>query len=319
MNESAPLTADELIRQRERHYNARVDQMLRVHEELLILRVVPDDGVQRFIPGQYTTLGLGIWEPRIDGFSHEIGAGVSPTRIIKRAYSVSCPLLLKEGRPLAPSEYPYLEFYISLVRRSEAGPPMLTPRLFQLREGDRLQCGPHFHGHYTSDRIKPEQQVLFAATGTGEAPHNALLAEMLARGHCGPLVSAVCVGWRRDLAYLDAHRRLEEQYKNYCYLPLTTREAVNLDSTAPGYIGKRYLQAYVESGALERDAGLILSPGNTHVFLCGNPEMIGIPHHTHHPSHRYPTPRGMVEVLERRGFSIDQPHAPGNIHFEKYW
>jgi hypothetical protein len=27
----------------------------------------------------------------------------------------------------------------------------------------------------------------------------------------------------------------------------------------------------------------------------------------------------MVEVLERRGFQVDRPHEPGNIHFEKYW
>jgi ferredoxin/flavodoxin---NADP+ reductase len=34
---------------------------------------------------------------------------------------------------------------------------------------------------------------------------------------------------------------------------------------------------------------------------------------------RYPQPKGMVEVLETRGFRADEPHQPGNIHFEKYW
>jgi hypothetical protein len=47
--------------------------------------------------------------------------------------------------------------------------------------------------------------------------------------------------------------------------------------------------------------------------------MIGVPLRTHDPTSRYPQPMGMVEVLERRGLRLDQPHEPGNIHFEKYW
>jgi ferredoxin--NADP+ reductase len=47
--------------------------------------------------------------------------------------------------------------------------------------------------------------------------------------------------------------------------------------------------------------------------------MIGVPLHTHNETTRYPQPTGMVELLEKRGFRIDRPHEPGNIHFEKYW
>ena len=65
--------------------------------------------------------------------------------------------------------------------------------------------------------------------------------------------------------------------------------------------------------------GCQLCPKNTHVFLCGNPEMIGTPHRTHDPLRRYPRPMGMVKVLERQGFRVDLPHETGNIHFETYW
>lgn len=70
---------------------------------------------------------------------------------------------------------------------------------------------------------------------------------------------------------------------------------------------------------LERDAQCDLSPNDTHIFLCGSPDMIGVPHHTHDATKRYPKPTGMVEILEQRGFRVDQPHEVGNIHFEKYW
>jgi ferredoxin--NADP+ reductase len=50
--------------------------------------------------------------------------------------------------------------------------------------------------------------------------------------------------------------------------------------------------------------------------------MIGVP--TKEPQTGalvYPQPRGVVEILEGRGFSADHPHRStrGNIHFEEYW
>jgi hypothetical protein len=35
----------------------------------------------------------------------------------------------------------------------------------------------------------------------------------------------------------------------------------------------------------------------------------------------YPQPPGVVEILEQRGFQLDQPSVKlkGNIHVEEYW
>jgi ferredoxin--NADP+ reductase len=167
--------------------------------------------------------------------------------------------------------------------------------------------------------VQRDDRVIFAATGTGEAPHNAMLAELLAWGHRGKIISVTCVRRRCDLAYLGAHRRLQERYANYRYIPLTTREPENVDAASPGFVGKRYLQDYVANGDFERETGIDLSRDGVHVFLCGNPAMIGVPRQTHDSAQRYPQPTGMVEVLEVRGLRVDQPHEPGNIHFEKYW
>jgi ferredoxin--NADP+ reductase len=304
-------------RLRDEHYNAQVVRIVRPHSDLMVLRVRPDCGLPDFQSGQYTTLGLGTWEPRVPHVQEEPLKAVTPG-LITRAYSISCSLLDERGNLLRARESPYLEFYVSLVRHA-AQAPALTPRLFSLAAGDRIYCGRKAHGHYTLHGVKPDNHVIFAATGTGEAPHNAMLADLLAWRHRGMIVCTTCARYRQDLAYLSAHRQLEQRFANYRYLPLTTREPENIDPGASGHVGKRYLQNYFASGDLERDTGLDLSQPDVHIFLCGNPAMIGAPLRTYDPTNRYPRPIGMVELLEKRGLRLDQPHEPGNIHFEKYW
>lgn len=310
---------DKIERMRRENYNSQVVKIRRVHQDLMVIRVRPDRGMPPFSAGQYTVLGLGEWEPRVPSVQDEPPGLYPPGKLIKRAYSISCSLIDESSRLLRANESPYLEFYVVLVRYAEQEPPALTPRLFALDEGDRLFYGPHIHGHYSLARVQRDDNVVFVATGTGEAPHNAMLADLLALGHRGRIVSVCCVRRKADLAYLSVHRILEDRFQNYRYLTLTTREPENLDPRQPGYVGKRYLQDYVASGDFERDAEMDLWPDSTHVFLCGNPEMIGVPLHTRDPARRYPKPIGMVELLEGRGFQVDQPHAPGNVHFERYW
>jgi ferredoxin--NADP+ reductase len=178
---------------------------------------------------------------------------------------------------------------------------------------------PRSSGAYTLDSVGPNNDVALFATGTGEAPHNAMLAELLTRGHAGRIINATCVRWQRDLAYAAAHRQLERRYPNYRYLTLTTREPENLDASHPRYVGKQYLQQYVQSDQFEQDSGLVLDPARVHVFLCGSPAMIGAPVRQPDALRREPQPGGMLDVLHRRGFTPDEPGRPGNVHFERYW
>lgn len=299
-------------------YNATVAAIHRVHDELMILRVRPDLPEYPFEAGQYVVLGLGYWEPRVADAQAEDPNTINYEALIKRAYSVSCRMLDAEQRLSTVAEDDDLEFYIFLVRQAET-PPALTPRLFCLQSGDRLYLGPRPHGHYCLDRVGPEDNVLFVGTGTGEAPHNAMIAELLRRGHPGKIACITCVRRKADLAYEAKHRYLEQNYPNYRYVPLTTREPENLDDTRPDYVGKRYVQDVLREAGVAEELGFALDPQRTQVYLCGNPAMIGVPLRTRDQTKRYPTPLGMVEVLENQGFHIDQPHHPGNIHFEKYW
>jgi len=171
----------------------------------MILRVRPDTPLPHHQPGQYTSLGLGYWEPRHPGCQEETLQPGDETRLARRAYSISCGIL-EEGELLDGERLNWLEFYIVLVRESERQePPALTPRLFMLREGDRLFMQEKITGHFTLDPVKPGDTVLFLSTGTGEAPHNYMLWELLRRRHTGRILSACCVRYRRDLAYLATH------------------------------------------------------------------------------------------------------------------
>jgi ferredoxin/flavodoxin---NADP+ reductase len=313
------LDMGEVIQLRQAHYNAQIVDRTDVHNELAILRVRPDHGITEFAPGQYSVMGLGKWEPRLPGCEEEHLEEKELRRIVKRAYSFSCSVLDEGGCLRRPSEFPYFEFYVVLVRQGEEHPPGLTPRLFALRPGDRLFVGPKATGHYTLDGVQPDDSVVLVATGTGEAPHNAMVAHLLSTGHRGRIVTVTCVRQRCDLGYAGVHRQLERTHANYRYLTLTTREPENLDASHHNFIGRRYLQDYFESGGFERDSGAQLDPQRTHVFLCGNPAMIGAPRDDAAGNQFFPAPVGMIEILSRRGFCPDEKSHPGNIHYEKYW
>jgi ferredoxin--NADP+ reductase len=309
------MSPEQVAEWRKKHYNATVAWLRKVHSDLLIIRIRPDFPRPVHVPGQYTSLGLGFWEPRIPGCQEEHLKAGEESRLVRRAYSIGCSILDEQGQLLDLAATDWLEFYIVLVRESDrTQPPGLTPRLFLMREGDRLILGDKITGHFTLDTVKPGDNVVFLSTGTGEAPHNYMLWELLRRGHTGRILAACCVRYGRDLGYRAIHEELMRRYPKYTYLSLTTREAETVQH-------KVYIQDLLTSGQLEERLGATLDPARTHVFLCGNPKMIGVPIKDKETGQRlYPTPLGVIEILEKRGFQADQGRKiKGNIHVEEYW
>ena len=297
---------------RKTHYNATIGYVRRVNNELMVFRVQPEFPLPAYKAGQYTSLGLGYWEPRLEGCQLEELTAAQERQLVKRAYSISSSILGDDGRLLRPEDENFLEFYVVLVREAERRPPALTPRLFALEEGSRLFVTEKITGHYTLDPLKEGDTALFLSTGTGEAPHNKMTLELLRRCHTGTICSVVCVRYQKDLAYLAVHEELQQRYSGYRYIALTTREEWNRGQ-------KLYIQDLITSGKLEEQMGRPLDPATTHVFLCGNPKMIGVPQKQKDGSRAYPEPTGVIEILEKRGFRADQPRNPGNVHFEEYW
>ncbi len=298
---------------RKRHYDATVVSVTACSPRVRILRVRPDREPVRFTPGQYLALGLGLWEPRADGGGSEILPPASERDLLVRHYSFSHPILDGGGARLAaPDGEGLYEFYVVLSAEGGTGTePRFSPRIFALGAGDRLHAGREPAGEYGTAPVSPGEDAVFIATGTGEAPHNAMIWELASRGHAGRLASVVCAQRTADLGYRAVHEGLAKLRPEYRYLTLTTREP-----EAPGRKGR--IQDYFASGDLERDLGWRLDPARCHVFLCGNPGMIGVPRRR--PGSRvYPRSVGMIELLERRGFNSDPRSGRVNIHYERFW
>lgn len=300
-------------RLRDENYNATITHIRAPNPELWVLKVRPDDPPDRFDPGQYTTLALGYWEPRADDAMEDFEANPAQrNKLARRSYSVSSSMVDEAGELVDPHPRE-VEFYIVQVWPSDDWIPALTPRIFKKEAGDRIFMGRKFTGRYTLEGVEPDDTCIFLSTGTGEAPQNQMIAELLRTGHRGKIFAAVCVRYRKDLGYMEQNRLVQERYDNYEYLALTTREPENEGN-------KIYIQHLIQTGMLEEHLGETLNPDSTHVFLCGNPDMIGIPEWDEETGEMtFPDSTGVCQLLHEKGFTIDHRRDRGNVHYEEYW
>src|SRR5262245_31994774 len=128
------MTPEEVGALRRKHYNAVVVKLDKPNPDLLRMRVRPDFPLPTHQPGQYTTLGMGYWEPRYPGCQDEDIRPGDEGKLVRRSYSISCPILDDDGSLLDRDRAGWLEFYVVLVRDSgnPIRPPALTLRLFLL-------------------------------------------------------------------------------------------------------------------------------------------------------------------------------------------
>src|SRR3989338_6628697 len=133
-----PMTTQEIEALRKKYYNATLRELKEIQPGLWIFRIQPDAGIPKFKPGQYTTLGMGMWEGCVEGNAPETLRPGDEKKLLRRAYSMSHPVLNpKTGKLYTPREIDFVEFYITLVLvgGTTPTPPRLTPRLFTLKPG----------------------------------------------------------------------------------------------------------------------------------------------------------------------------------------
>jgi len=265
--------------------NAIVIQRMDFAPGLMVLRVAPDDWeLPAFKPGQFSVLGLAASAPRCPDAEPE-DPMPAPDAFIRRAYSIASSSLERE----------YLEFYIAHVKSGA-----LTPRLFSLQVGDRVWLSPKATGLFTLDEVPEDQNLVFISTGTGLAPYMSMIHTHLRPDHSRRF--AILQGARNswDLGYRTELFHLQHLAPNFRYLPIITRPA---DELVPwkGHTGR--LQAFWTQGERNQACGFTPEPAHTHVFLCGNPDMID----------------AMKPLLEAEGFTLHTKQQPGQIHVEEYW
>ncbi len=258
-----------------------------LHHGLLIIRVRPDTPPPPFKAGQYAVLGLPASAPRTPLADPDLpppdGGASDPDKIIKRAYSISSSS--RQGE--------FLEFFVALVRSGA-----LTPRLFALKDGDRIWLGPKIVGMFTFDEAPKTSDVVLIATGTGLAPYISMLRsgyDFSARRTV--VIHAARNSW--DLGYRQELEALAARWPTFHYL--TVISDPDREPAWTGRVGLVY--EFFDDGSVERLLGHPVAPDSTAVFLCGNPLMIG----------------GMMERLGDWGFTKHSRRTPGQIFVEEFW
>lgn len=267
--------------------NATIVAWRHLTQELAIVRIKPDQGhVPDFEPGQFTTLGL------VKAGENAANPPVNPrtgkpgkVKLIRRAYSIAS----------SPKEKRWMEFYVVVVPEGQ-----LTPRLWALKEGDRVFMDTRCSGKFTLSGIEPGKDLLMVSTGTGIAPFVSMLKTYQGTGLWRKLVIVHGARLATDLGYREQLEELAATDESVVYVPTVTREPEA--SKWPGMRGR--VHTVLEAKTYLQLTGHELSPNDAHIFLCGNPAMID-----------------QCEVeLQARGFTVRNRENPqGNVHFERYW
>jgi ferredoxin--NADP+ reductase len=224
----------------------------------------------RFAPGQFARLGLR----KEDG------------EIVWRAYSI------------ASADYDeHLEFFSIVVPGGE-----FTSRLSRLQVGEPVLVEKLAYGFLTTSRFECGRDLWMLSTGTGLAPFLSILYDFSVWEQYENLVLVHSVRRRDELAYAELIRGLSshEFYAAVAhklrYVQVVTREKV------AGALSQR-ITGLIESGELEREAGLKLDHDRSRIMICGNPEMVD----------------DTRDLLTGRGFALSRRGKPGHLAVENLW
>jgi ferredoxin/flavodoxin---NADP+ reductase len=262
-------------------YNATVISKIMVTPDIMVLRVNTDTSRAEFESGQYTVLGLYGREGRSPNSEVE-RTETQPEKLIRRAYSIS-------SHRSAGSE---MEFYISQVKTGQ-----LTPRLFNLQEGDRLYASERIVGMFKLSETPSDMDITMVATGTGIAPYISFLRSHIVENQNIKMAVIHGAAHQWDLGYYSELKFLASTFSNFYYLPTLT----DPDKTWQGY--DLWIEEMLDQKILQEKTGIVIAPEKTHFFLCGNPNMA----------------QGISAWLgDNHNYTKHSRKAPGALHVEEF-
>ena len=250
----------------------RIIDIRRWTEKLFSVKVTRPPSF-RFTPGQWVRLGIAS------------GSGL-PGGVIWRPYS------------MVSADYDdYLEFFSILVPGGA-----FSSRLAAAQLGHTLYVEKQPFGYLTAARFTGGRHLWLLASGTGVAPYLSILRDPDVWQRYEERVLAYSVSYAGEVAYRDAiaalagDELLGDNRPPLRFVPIVTREK------APGALHAR-LPALIADGSLERQAGLALSPEDSRILVCGNPQMLD----------------DVRDALVARGLRSDRSTLPGHFATENYW
>ncbi len=191
----------------------------------------------------------------------------------------------------SPGQNP-LEFFFYV-----ASDGVLSNALVNLEKGDKVFLKDKAQGFFILNEIPSAKDLWMIGTGTGIAPYFSILGDEEVWRKYENVVLVEGVRSSKDLPYQDLIEKLAQEHPdNFRFQAFVSREDY------PGAIKGR-IPASLDDGGLEDKVGLTLSPSDSQIMLCGNPDMV----------------KDCVGILKSRGFEKNLRRKPGQITTENYW
>lgn len=186
----------------------------------------------------------------------------------------------------------FLEFYSVSVPN---GP--LSTALQKLKGGDSINVSPRGNGFLILNEIPNIDNIWMLATGTAIGPYLSILNTKDSWNKFKKVILVHAVRYEKELTYQKNISFLKEKYGDrFIYISYVSRE----DSK---YSLKGRIPQHITNGLLENKANIKISPDNTHVMICGNPEMV----------------KDTTTELKKIGLKKHRRSSPGHITTENYW
>ncbi len=263
-------------------------------EDLVIIRILPDEGMPDYITGQFLTIGV-----------------IVPTenfKLVRRAYSIASN----------PENKDYFEFVIRWVRNPLPG--RVTTMLFHASVGDEVKLGyPTGNALLINETLpngeKDNRRIVCVGGGTGLAPFIAYANHLHDVGDNRQLVVLHGASYVDELSYKkmltdledDSIRGGEDQW-NFKYRAAISRPKEYFNRSWSGHVGR--VESFFKEGKdglspLDQLVGEKCTPENTSIYICGYQGTID----------------GVIDLTKSRGFvTKDKKLDDGgfSIKFESY-
>jgi len=230
-----------------------------IKEDLVILRLVPNDGIMPdYMAGQFTTLGIPVISENY--------------KIVRRAYSIASH----------PENKKYIELYIRWVRKPLPG--RVTTQLFYASEGDQVSFVKPVGNALTINEILPDgskdnRRIVCLGGGTGLAPFVSFAQHLHAVGDKREIVILHGASYVDELGYRELLTNLETESIdrgkdkwNFRYRASISRPEEWFNRSWNGQTGR--VETFLRSkdgepSPLEKLVGEKITKDNTMFYICG--------------------------------------------------
>lgn len=199
------------------------------------------------------------------------------------------------GRPYSFANAPHescLEFYVVTVPEG-----ILTPKLLAAKEGDTIWVQTRPAGFFTLSEVPQAKYLWMLASGTALGVFLSILKTTKAWERFEKITLCHAVRQAESLSHHDLIQEFKTNYPTqFQFIPFVSREQT------PGAFSGRITTA-LENGSLESYTNLTISSQDTHIMICGNPDMV----------------KDSMEVLQAKGLKKHTRKEAGHITIENYW